>query len=297
MGSRHASFHVSKMIRVVMLGRTANNLFQYALGRVLAEKHRVPLVLDASWFNSEGWRQVSCLRRLPIKAKITRRFSLGARLLRNMTGRHDWEFRGVPFLREADGDHSFDARFLEAPADCVLFGYFQSPLYFEGIDDVLRNELNGSGLGIEEDWPQLAADMLQEGSVAVHVRRGDFLTVPGFDVCGAEYFRNAMDAMRKRVPGARFFVFSDDVSWCRRHMCGPDVLVPDQPSADADPLHALHLMSLANHHIMANSSYSWWSAWLGRKPGQIVLCPPRWFASGIRAPIGEKLCEGWEVVR
>lgn len=284
------------MIRIILLGRAANNLFQYAFGRVLAERHGVPLVLDASWFNAEGWRQVSCLRSLPLRASIVRRLSLAARLLRKATGRHYWEFRGVPVVREAACDHSFDQRLLDSPADCVLFGYFQSPCYFAALEEGLRAEIDCSGLGIDALWPALAAELRRPGSVAVHVRRGDFITQPVFAVCTAGYYLQAIERLRARVPGARFLVFSDDLAWCREHLRGPDVVVPDQPAADANPLHALHLMSLASHHVIANSSYSWWAAWLGRKDGQIVLCPPRWFARDIHAPIDEKLCDGWEVV-
>ncbi len=86
------------MIRIVMLGRTGNNLFQYALGRVLAEKHGVPLVLDASWFNAAGWAEVSHFLKLPLKAKVVRRCSLGTRALRKFTGKHYWEYRGCAGL-------------------------------------------------------------------------------------------------------------------------------------------------------------------------------------------------------
>ena len=284
------------MIRVVLLGRTANNLFQYALGRVLAERHGVPLRLDASWFNAEGWRQVSCLRSLPLRATVVRRLPLAARLLRKVAGRHYWEFRGVPVVREAALDHSFDQRLLDSPSDCVLFGYFQSPRYFAALEGPLRAEIDCAGLGIETLWPALAAELRRPGAVAVHVRRGDFTTQPAFAVCTAGYYRQAIERLRARVPAARFHVFSDDPAWCREHLHGPDVVVPDQPAADANPLHSLHLMSLASHHVIANSSYSWWAAWLGRKEDQIVLCPPRWFARDIHAPIAEKLCPEWEVV-
>ena len=92
------------MLRIVLLGRTGNHLFQYALGRVLAEKQGVPLVMDASWFNAEGWAEVSHFLKLPLKAKVVRRCSLGARALRKITGKHYWEYRGVPVLREAGDD-------------------------------------------------------------------------------------------------------------------------------------------------------------------------------------------------
>ena len=90
------------MIRVVMLGRTGNNLFQYAVGKVLAKKHGVALVLDASWFNREGWRSVSCLEQLPLEARVRRLASIPSRTLRKVTGRHYWEYRGVPVVRERE---------------------------------------------------------------------------------------------------------------------------------------------------------------------------------------------------
>jgi len=279
---------VAIMIRIVLLGRTGNHLFQYALGRVLAAKHGVPLVLDASWFNSAGWAEVSHFLRLPLQAKVVRRCSISARVLRKITGKHYWEYRGVPVLREAPADQSFDRRFLEAPGDCVLMGYFQSPLYFQGFAGALRSELN-SLLGASVQPAAVLRDKLgRGGSVAVHVRRGDYLQQPLFQVCDSRYYREAMASMRAGVEGARFYIFSDDPEWCRAEFRAADQEVIDQGQAAANPLCDLQLMSLASHHIIANSSYSWWAAWLGAKPGQQVLMPERWYAQGIKAPIEEK---------
>lgn len=286
------------MIRIVMLGRLGNNLFQYALGRVLAEKHGVPLVMDGSWFNSEGWGQVKCLKLLPGPAagtvKVVRRCSLGTRALLKATGKHYWEYRGVPVLRENERDQSFDPSFMEAPADCMLFGYFQTPLYFQGFENTLREELSTRDLGLEKGCEALADRLRKPGSVAVHVRRTDYAGNPDLDLCDIEYYRNAMNRMRGTVDNARFFIFSDEPAWCGMHHTGRDVEVVHHrkpPPALTD----LHLMGLADHHIIANSSYSWWAAWLGEKPGQKVLMPARWLGR-IKAPIGEKRCEGWEIV-
>ena len=276
------------MIRIVLLGRTGNNLFQYALGRVLAEKHGVPLVMDASWFNAEGWAEVSHFLRLPLRATVVRRCSLGARALLKITGKHYWEYRGVPVLRESPDDQSFDPTFLEAPADCMLFGYFQTPLYFQTIADPLRAELNsliGSAVRVPVD---IRVKLTSPNSVAVHVRRKDYLHQPIFQVCDTEYYREAMQKKRANLPSARFFIFSDDPVWCRAEFCEADQVVVDSGVAATNPLHDLYLMSLASHHIIANSSYSWWAAWLGAKPGQQVLMPDRWYAHGIKAPIEEK---------
>ena len=276
------------MIRVVLLGRTANNLFQYALGRVLAAKHSVPLVLDGSWFNAGSWSEVSHFLRLPHRARVVRRLSLGSRALRKLTGKHHWEYRGVPVLKEDPVDKSFDPRFLDAPSDCVLFGYFQTPLYFESIADELRAELKGL-IGSTADGSGGIAGQLASGdSVAVHVRRQDYLDHPAFQVCDRNYFESSMRTMRERLANPRFFVFSDDPEWCRENLAGPDIEIVDSGAKALNPLHDLRLMSLAKHHVVANSSYSWWAAWLADKPEQQVIMPDHWFASDIVAPMAEK---------
>jgi hypothetical protein len=288
------------MIRVILRGRTGNILFQYALGRVLAEKHGVPLVLGASWYNRDGWAEVSYFLKLPIRAKVTRggiAGSVASRALRKLTRKHYWEYRGLPVLRENNLDHSFDSRFLNAPQDCVISGYFQSPRYFASMKDEIRNELNqllmqsfGSGSGQDARatfCPEPVIQKLsQPHSIAVHVRRGDYLRIPVFQVCDPHYYRQSMDEMRARDPDARFFIFSDEPEWCRATFTDPDTEVID--STSANPLIDLHLMSLAGHHIIANSSYSWWAAWLGDKPDQQVIIPDRWYAREIKAPIEEK---------
>lgn len=282
------------MIRIVLLGRTGNHLFQYALGRVLAEKHGVPLVLDGSWFNAEGWAEVSHFLKLPLKAKVVRRCSLGARLLRKLTGNHYWQYRDIPMFREPGDDQSFDHRFLDAPSECMLFGYFQSPLYFQGIAGSLRSEMNALIGGAVNPPDDLRTRLTDPGAVAVHVRRKDYLLNPIFQVCDSGYYQEAMRVMRGRLPAARFFIFSDDPEWCRSEFDEADQEVIEPISAS--PLHDLHLMSLASHHIIANSTYSWWAAWLGEKPGQQVLMPDRWYAHDIKAPMDEKKPAHWTVV-
>ncbi len=285
------------MIRIVLLGRTGNHLFQYALGRVLAEKHGVPLVLDGSWFNAEGWEEVSHFLRLPLQAKVVRRCSLATRALRKITGKHYWEYRGVPMLRESADDQSFDRRLLDAPSECMLFGYFQSPLYFQEITTPLRFELNALIAGAVKIPGELQTKLSASDSVAVHVRRKDYLEQPVFQVCDDAYYGKAMNQMRERLTSARFFIFSDDPEWCRAQFRDKDQEVVDSGTAGANPLYDLHLMSLASHHIIANSTYSWWAAWLGEKPGQQVLMPDRWYAHGIKAPVEEKKLSHWTVVR
>jgi hypothetical protein len=284
------------MIRIIMLGRTGNNLFQYAFGRVLAERHGVPLVMDGAWFNEAGWRSVSCLKRLPIRAELRRDLTLAARLLLKTTGRHFQDFGNFSQVNECLTDHTFNPSHLDAPADCLVRGYFQSPLYFRGIEEQLRSELAMDDLPWLPATRDLARRVEKGKSVSVHVRRTDYVGNPDVAVCGEDYFKRAIRLLRDRHEGLEFHVFSDDPKWCSVHLAEDGVAIRALPEAEGDALHDLFLMSRASHHIICNSSYSWWAAWLGKNPGQQVILPERWFASGIIAPIQEKLAYGWEIL-
>lgn len=285
------------MIRVVMLGRTGNNLFQYALGRALADRHGVPLVMDGSWFNREGWSSVSCLRRLPLRADIVRPLTLVSRALRKATGKHRWQYLGLPEIGETPAtDQRFNPAFLNAPASSLLMGYFQSPCYFASHEDTLRGDLSMDLLPWRPPTLQMADRLASEQSVAVHVRRTDYVKKAIYSVCGIDYYKRSMDLLRSRTAGLRFHLFSDDPGWCHAHLAGPDADVCSLAEAGGDALHDMFLMSRARHHIIANSSYSWWAAWLGKRPGQQVLMPDLWFSKDIVAPIEEKQVSGWEIV-
>lgn len=284
------------MIRIIMLGRTGNNMFQYAIGRVLSEKHGVPLVMDASWFDAEGWSQVSHFLRLPLKAKVRRNPSLASRVFHKLTKKHYWECAGVPILRESEADQSFEMRFLNAPADCMLFGYFQTPLYFESIAESLREEfrtLIAQGHDVE---PGLLSELSSPDSVAIHVRRTDYLNIPSFTVCGMSYYRAAMDEFKARLPSARFFIFTDDPEWCEQEFSGADRIVVSKKPQDPNPLREMYLMSLASNHIIANSTYSWWAAWIAKTDTQQVMMPDRWVAGDTIVPISEKKLPHWTII-
>lgn len=284
------------MIRVVMLGRLGNNLFQYAMGRVLAERHGVPLLMDGGRFNRRDWAMVRQLERLDIRAKIRRGPSILTRAMHRLAGRHPWEFRGWPVVREREGFSGFDPAVMKAPGDAVLMGYFQSPRYFEGMEAELRDELDLSRLPWSKPSLLKAAEMNDPSVVAVHVRRTDYVGSNVFDLCGPGYYRRAMTLMRERQEGLRFVMFSDDPDWCRRTFADDGVEVCSLREANGDPLHDLFLMSCAGHHIIANSSYSWWAAWLGKKPGQRVIVPSTWFGASMQAPIEDKILRDWKTL-
>jgi hypothetical protein len=281
------------MIRVLLRGRTGNSFFQYATARALAVRHGTGVLLDGSWQRNGDWRQAAELKRLNLQADLVRPFPLASKISRKLWKRHPAEARAAAVLREADDDNAYLPAFEELPDHSLLIGYFQTPRYFGGIRGILQHEINFRELPMDEASRRIAEALADPASVSVHVRRGDFLRYADIQICSPDYYRRALDWMRERVPGAVFWIFSDDLDWCRGHFQGPEFRFADAPQSKTDPLNDLRLMSLASHHVIVNSSYSWWAAWLHWHPGKQVILPHAWATGGLRIPIEEKAEDGW----
>ena len=249
------------MIVAELNGRLGNWLFQYAAARALALDRGTEVALDVSRYTS--WRH-------PFAGPVTRAlgfFGLDARYTR----------------REAPADYTergwgYDPRFHELPASARLRGYFQSPRHWRGHEDAIRADLAPARLPRDHDLEALLEDIDKGPAVALHVRRGDYLTTERdlHFVCTDAYYAQALRYVRDRMSGARVFVFSDDPEWCRTRYA-TDARVVDLAASKAEPALDLHLMSRCRHHVISNSTYSWWGAWLAAHPGQIVCTPERWF--------------------
>lgn len=262
------------MIRVILQGRTGNNLFQYAAGRALAIHHQTPLILDGSWMNQAHAETFEHLLRLPILANYERRHTLAKRLSHKILGTVPESFHRGPVISEFDdgtlsGLHN-------APDGTLLIGFFQSPRHFSGIESELRGELDLSQLHLPAESLRFEETLRSRPTVSIHVRRGDYLGLGATQCLGDNYHDRATDWFRERFEGIRFCVFSDDIPWCRARFHGPEYLFCDFPTAATDPLHDLRLMASCHHHIIVNSSYSWWGAWLNPSPDKQVIAPHMW---------------------
>ena len=281
------------MIRVILRGRTGNNFFQYASARYLSLKHGVSLVLDASWMSARDYQQSLELKRLPIAAKIQRGPSFPARCLRGATGLHwlEWKYKQV--WKEPEDDHSFNPAVLKLGPASLLIGYFQSWKYFNAIRPVLLTELDLNSLPWEAASRDLRDELANQESVAVHVRRTDYLDHDLTQVCRETYHLRAINLLREQLKNPQFYFFSDDLDWCRSRYKAVDCHFVEIPAAANDPFTDLRLMSLAKNNIIVNSSYSWWGAWLNQNRDQIVIAPDRWGNGGATAPIRDKTLPHW----
>jgi hypothetical protein len=265
------------MIRVILQGRTGNNLFQYAAGRALSLHHHTELLLDGSWADARHARQFEHLQRLPLRARYERRFTLAKRSLRKAFTITPAALHHRPVFH--DSSPTPDPAFLELPDHCLLMGFFQSPFYFKTIEPQLRQELDFTGLILPKESLVFEENLGKQTTVSLHVRRGDYVDLGSTQCLAPDYYPRAIQHFRDRYSDLRFCVFSDDIAWCRSHFLGPDFLFCDLPASGTDPFHDLRLMAGCHHHIIVNSSYSWWGAWSNPSVQKVVVAPSMWMTN------------------
>lgn len=156
-------------------------------------------------------------------------------------------------------------------------GFFQSPRYFRGYEHVIRAELKFNQ-EIRNHCYELSQLMRENNSVCLHVRLGDYLELPHFKVISPDYYRRAIKLMHQKVPNAKFFIFTDTPELLNKYI---DInneehyIIPH----DYSDVESLYLGSQCKHHIMANSSFSWWMQFLAYSDSQVVIAPSKWFST------------------
>jgi len=271
-----------------LLGGLGNQMFQYAAARALADRAGCELLLDVSEFATYHLRRYE-LDTLRVRARVLPAASEQTVALATTPlvrkGRAVWRKlfparveQGVPVYREKS--FAFDRGLLEQRPPVLLEGYWQSERYFLDAAVAIRRDFSV----IEEpDAANRAVLQRMQGTTAVslHVRRGDYVTNPTaaayHGTCSPEYYRQAVEHIAQRCGPVTLFVFSDDQDWVRAHMpfAHPTVHVDTNPPDRG--VWDMHLMKHCRHHIVANSSFSWWGAWLNPAPDKIVAAPRRWF--------------------
>ncbi len=283
------------MIRILLEGRLGNHLFQIATALALARRRRTGVVVDACLV-PEVTGEVT-LRRLPaLKLGFPRRLASVTvdRISQAWWGRHTYEMLRAPHYREPS--HAYDPSLLALGPQTVLQGYFQCERYFATIADELRRWFD-LGAWLERAPAQCRAAVVHPQSVGIHVRRTDYLLDRHrhIQVCDPAYYARAIKRFRNSLPGAAFVVISDDPEWCRSHFNAADIFVSDTRGDPYAMLVDLALLSACRHQIIANSSFSWWGAWLNANPDRRVIAPDRW-THDRSVPIETKSMTGFETI-
>lgn len=254
-------------VTVAVTGGLGNQMFQYAAGRALSHRLGVPLKLDLAFYR-KGRHRTFELDRMSIVATLDGAPSK-AGLLSRLFGRADALYREHQF--------HYDPAFASLSAPVRLEGYFQSLCYFEAIAPAIRAELTPPRP--RDDESQEIAAMMAGGNVtSLHIRRGDYVTNSKaqalYASCSLEYYRQAVAAVAGSGP---VVVFSDDIAWARENLSADRPLVFAGEKGPRNGLADLWLMTRATHHVIANSTFSWWGAWLAGETGGVTIAPDPWF--------------------
>lgn len=271
-----------------IIGGLGNQMFQYAAGRAVSLEQNVPLRLDISGFASyrlhhgfELARIFNCAIDIATEKDIQgvagyRAEGVFRKILVRPCGTM---FRGRHFIVEPYFHYWPGIK--SVPQECYLVGYWQSERYFRNIAPAIRSDF-AFKTPLEGRNVELAGWIAQVNAVSLHVRRGDYVNNPVTNathgVCSLDYYRDAVRYVSDRIEKPHFFIFSDDVAWVKEHL---RVDFPHQyidHNCGAESYNDMRLMSMCRHHIIANSSFSWWGAWLNPDMNKIVVAPKKWFA-------------------
>jgi hypothetical protein len=273
------------MIIVKIICGLGNQLFQYAAARSVADVRNTPLRLEISHDETYKQRKYE-LCHYRIKAPIATRADLAACHLVRPPRPLRVLFR-LRILKEPQAriyyekNWSFNQGVFELPLPVLLVGFFQSYRYFERIRETLLDELTPVNEPSGENCATLD-QILQTDAVAVHVRRGDYVADPGTNAkhgtSSLEYYKEAFAHVRERVASPHLYIFSDDPTWTRENLRFDAPCTYVTHNGPHTAYEDIRLMSHCRHAIIANSSFSWWGAWLNRNPDKIVIAPAQWWA-------------------
>ena len=284
------------IVAVELSGGLANQLFQYAAGLALARRHGAQLVLDSTLFQRPSEPRRLALNSFAMEGIFSTsrvRFTNGGKLANLVVDGLSRELQELTVVRESGFD--YDPGFEKLGTNVYLRGYWQSSRYFDHLASDLRAMINIPDIELDEPTRALRQEIKAGPSVGIHVRRGDYLVEPyrsRHGVCSVDYYRAAMECLRSEIPNCKFYVFSDDVDWCRANFRDADTLVvglygPNQAHID------LGLLAACNHRIESNSSFSWWSAFLSDGGKGKTIAPTPWFQN--RSSVPDLIQPTWEL--
>lgn len=271
------------MIIVNLTGGLGNQMFQYAFGRHLALKNKTKLKLHFTnaLFNTKRDYELNIF---DIKATLATREDLSKmgvmenrivnRLIYLIEDRFSIKLNKKIVTERPP--YRFNHSVLSLTDNIYLQGYWSDERYFKDIENIIRKDFTFTK-PLDKKNQQIVDLIKKTDSVSIHVRRGDYITnkvnAVKFTVLGPDYYQKGVKAIEKKVKNPVFFVFSDDIPWCRHNLkIGDNVYFIDH-NKGIDSYKDMQLMSLCRHNIIANSTFSWWGAWLNINNKKIVIKP------------------------
>ena len=275
------------MIHLLLQGGQGNQMFEYATALAIAEEYGHTICVDRSFFDVFGGREWCRpygldIFRLDSKAQYTHNCKLGVRVLPKLglwCRQHGMQHLGPCFF---ELDHMQDIRSYRS---VWLYGYFTNVHVFDRHAAAIRQAFT-----FKTEPNEANAAVLEKmracNPVAVHIRRGDYLNAvnSGFAQNGVEWYQRAMRTMTEKVDNPHWFFFSDDMAWVKSHFATIENATFVDINHGAESYNDMRLMAACQHQIIANSTFSWWAAWLNDNPEKVVVAPHDYY----REPQGNK---------
>jgi hypothetical protein len=252
------------------MGGLGNQLFQYALGRAIEISCHEDVSFETSFFGSQNKRRYM-LDVFNTKVKIRSDSFLRIFKREKHLIEHNLEYIPSLFSDIQEGGRFY------------LDGYWQTEKYFKHIRKELLSEITLKNPYSQDAEILSRAIAASATSVAIHVRHGDYITDPQANtvlgVCSPEYYHRAIETIQQKVHDPHFFIFSDDIEWAKDNLNLDPTMTTYVSGIGLKDEEELMLMSECKHDIIANSSFSWWSAWLNPNTQKIIIAPRAWFKS------------------
>lgn len=266
-------------------GGLGNQLFQYSLGCALKEKYGVQIKYDESLVKKDKLRECGIEYFVDDYEKTTKLENIIWKVMSKLS-------KGKGFGICTEKEYFLHEEIL--PQYRFLNGYWQNTKYFEDIRPRLIEQITYRG-ELNEKQIDIIESMQKVNSVAVHIRRGDYLKLSEvYAVAGLEYYSKAMEYFNNQDANCVFYMFSDDISWCKENFGERNNIIYIDQKISNSPYIDFELMRYCRNYIIANSTFSWWASWLSKTETQTMIAPSKWFhVEKTQNRIGDALLKGY----
>ncbi len=294
------------MVIANVIGGLGNQMFQYAAARSLSLRSKQPFCLDTTDFDGYGLHQgfelqniFCCEVQLATVNDLSNVLGWRAtRAMRRILTRPEMSFLRTKNFAVEPHFHYWP-EFRELQGNVYLQGYWQSEMYFSDVANSIRTDFTFCHPIAQNNLTVLEKIDACRSAVSLHIRRGDYVSNPrthsDHGLCSLDYYHSAVRYIAERVLDPEFFVFSDDFAWAMTNLKLEYPCHYIDHNRGAESYNDMRLMSMCHHHIIANSSFSWWGAWLNPSDEKIVIAPKNWFS--VRSQNTKDLIpDGWVLI-
>lgn len=275
------------MISVILSGGLGNQMYQYAAAKALSVRFNTGIYADLYALN----KQTNATFRkyglnvfstdLPIKNKLRNKLAIKSLGCISNKKLNDRLLNTSGIFRDNSAQF-FDPKFDNLKNGTTLYGYFQNELYFSDVESELRNDFIFR-IPLSDKNTEIASQINNSQSASIHIRRGDYLNSnSNLAPLNVSYYAKAIELIKNKTEDTEFFVFSDEIEWVKQNLdFGNNTChYIDENKGESNYID-MQLMSICKHNIIANSSFSWWGAWLNNNPDKVVIAPDKWYKNDI----------------